>query len=146
MKLAFVKAKTESDYNAIFQYNIDAFSDSPDFQWNLEEIKAEVKDGWELYSANLGEEVVAALFVKRDGQGLFSKHTSIKQNHQGSGYSHMIKNFIEELAKDNGAKEIYNYCRIDNFRQYSLNESHGYVKTNKKVGKDNLVVEWIKKI
>jgi hypothetical protein len=50
MKLTFKKAKTEKDIKSIHDYNIDAFSDSPDFKWTFEEIKKEVADGWELYS------------------------------------------------------------------------------------------------
>ncbi|MDD0852365.1 hypothetical protein HBN50_04610 [Halobacteriovorax sp. GB3] len=146
MKLAFVKAKNEQDYKKIYDYNTDAFSDSPDFHWNLDEIKAEVKDGWELYSANIDHEVVAALFVKKDGVKMLTKHTSIKIDHQGSGFSHKIKDFIEGLAKEKGASSIYNYCRIDNFRQYSLNESHGYHKTDKRLGEQGLVVEWKKEL
>ena len=42
------------------------------------------------------------------------------------------------------AKEIINFCGIDNFRMYSLNESHGYQKTGRKLGDNGQVVEWKK--
>ena len=65
-------------------------------------------------------------------------------NYQGSGYSHKIKEFIEQLAKKYKVEEVVNFCGIDNFRMYSLNESHGYKKTGRKVGPKEDVVEWIK--
>lgn len=146
MKFAFKKAKSEKDIKLIHDYNIDAFSDSPDFKWNLEEIKKEVADGWELFSLSSGVEIVAALFYKIEGDALLTKNTAIKIEYQGAGLSHMIKDFFEKVARENHLKRIYHYCRIDNFRMYSLNESHHYVKTPRKIGVDGLVVEWMKDI
>jgi len=144
MELNFVKASSDKDIKNIFDYNIDAFSDSPDFKWTYEELKNEVNNGWELFSVNLGEEIIAALFFRLDEGVLYSKNTAIKMNYQGSGYSHKIKDFFEEKAIDLKASEIHHYCRIDNFRMYSLNESHGYYKTSKKLGDNGQVVEWKK--
>ena len=146
MKLLFQLAKSEIDVKNVYEYNIDAFSESPDFNWNLDEIKKEIDSGWDLYSANINNEVIAAVFLKKDKATLYSKTTSIKINFQGSGYSHKIKEFIEDSAKKMKAREIVNFCGIDNFRMYSLNESHGYVKTGRKLGENGQVVEWIKQI
>ena len=146
MKLKFQLANSEADVKNIYEYNIDAFSESPDFNWNLDEIKKEMDSGWDLYSANINDEVIAAVFLKKDKTTLYSKTTSIKMNFQGSGYSHKIKEFIEDSAKKMNVKEIINFCGIDNFRMYSLNESHGYKKTGRRLGSNGQVVEWIKPI
>ena len=146
MSLNFNNAKSTKEIQAIYDYTIDAFSDTPDFKWNLEEIKNELKNGWSLVSVtNDDKEVVAALFYRLEGKDLLTKNTGLKINHQGSGYSHQIKEFFESVAKENKAKRILHYCRIDNFRTYSLNESHGYEKTTN-TSSDGTVVEWEKKI
>ncbi len=145
MDLTFKKASKESEYKAIYDHNLDAFTDTPDFKWNLEEIKKEVKDGWELFSVNAGTDIISAVFIKKDKDALLSKNTAIKMSYQGSGFSHQIKEFIENKAKELKAKEIFHYCRIDNFRMYSLNESHGYKKTNTKLD-NGQIVEWMKKV
>ena len=75
-----------------------------------------------------------------------TKNTSLKMNYQGSGYSHKIKEFFEKVARERKLKKIVHYCGIDNFRMYSLNESHGYKKTPHKLGTNGRVVEWIKPI
>jgi hypothetical protein len=142
-EIIFKKATKVAEYKAIYDHNLDAFTDSPDFKWDLDEIKNEVKDGWILYSAHVGDMIIAALFLKLDGKKLLTKNTGTKMSHQGSGYSHKIKEFFEISAKELKAKKIYHYCRIDNFRMYSLNESHGYSKTTKKLD-NGLVVEWEK--
>ena len=144
MKLIFQKAQSQQDIQNVYEYNIDAFSESPDFNWNLKEIQKEVLGGWDLYAAYLGEEVIAAIFLKEENGQLLSKTTSIKMNYQGSGYSHKIKEFIEESAQKNKISEVVNFCGIDNFRMYSLNESHGYQKTGRKLGNKGQVVEWVK--
>ena len=144
MKLIFQKAQSQQDIQNVYEYNIDAFSESPDFNWNLKEIQKEVLGGWDLYAAYLGEEVIAAIFLKEEKGQLLSKTTSIKMNYQGSGYSHKIKEFIEESAQKNKISEVVNFCGIDNFRMYSLNESHGYQKTGRKLGNKGQVVEWVK--
>ncbi|PIK16004.1 hypothetical protein [Halobacteriovorax sp. JY17] len=146
MSLDFVKANNSKDIKMIYDYNLDAFSDSPGFNWNYDEIKKEVKDGWNLYGVEYNGEVIAALFYKLEDRCLFSKNTSIKLSHQGSGFSHKIKDFFEKQAKELKVKQIIHYCSIDNFRMYSLNESHGYVKTSKRLGENGQVVEWIKDI
>mgnify|MGYP006297691137 CR=1 FL=1 len=112
---------------------------------HLEEIKKELKEGWELYSATTGGDIIAAVFLKLEDGVLKTKNTAIKMAHQGSGYSHQIKEFMEEKAREYKAKAIYHYCRIDNFRMYSLNESHGYQKTGNKFD-EGQVVEWKKNL
>jgi predicted GNAT family acetyltransferase len=144
MRLKFQRAKTEKEIRAIYDYNIDAFSDSPDFKWTLDEIKKEVSEDWQLFSMTLDGEIIAAIFYKIEKDSLLTKNTAIKLTHQGSGYSHKMKEFFEKVARENKLKKIYHYCRIDNFRTYSLNESHKYKKTPNKYGPDELVVEWEK--
>ena len=145
MDLIFKRAENEKDYQAVYNYTIDAFSDSPDFSWTLEDIKKEVKEGWQLYSVSYEDEIIAAVFFQEVGDELQTKNTAVKVSHKGSGFSHKIKEFLEEKAKELGLKKIVHYCRIDNFRMYSLNESHGYKKTDKKFG-EGQIVEWIKKL
>lgn len=146
MSLTFKKAKSENDIKDIYEHNIDAFSDSPDFKWTFDEIKKEVAEGWQLYSLLADKEIVAAVFYKVEGDSLLTKNTAIKIDHQGAGLSHSIKEFFEKVARDNRLKSIYHYCRIDNFRMYSLNESHQYRKTPNRFGDEGLVVEWVKTI
>ena len=144
MELVFKSASSEKAIKKIFDYTIDAFSDSPDFKWTFDEIRHEVSEGWELYGAHLGEEIIAAVFLKEEDGCLYTKNTAIKMGHQGSGFSHKIKDFIAEQAKERRINKIVHYCRIDNFRMYSLNESHGYKKTDRKLGSDGQTVEWVK--
>ena len=144
MDLKFELAKTDEEIESICEYNIDAFSESPDFNWNLNEIKQEISDGWDLYAAFLEKEVIAAVFLKKDNKQLLTKTTSIKINYQGSGYSHKIKDFIEQMAKKKKLSRIVSFCSIDNFRMYSLNESHGYKQTKRRLGDKGQVVEWVK--
>ena len=144
MELTFERAGTDKEIREIFDYNIDAFTDSPDFKWTLEELKKEVKDRWEVFSVKHENEVIAAVFIKKDGRKLLTKNTAVAAHHQGSGYNHQIKDFFELRARELKCNEIHHFCRIDNFRMYSLNESHGYKKLEKKPGRDGLVVEWVK--
>lgn len=144
MNLIFFSADKPKEMKKVYEYTIDAFSDSPDFNWNLEEIKNEVKDGWSLYGVcNADNEIVAAVFFRLEDGALLTKNTGLKINHQGSGYNHEIKEFFEEKANELGARCIRHYCRIDNFRMYSLNESHGYKKTANTID-DGQIVEWEK--
>ena len=144
VELTFVKAGKTKDYKKIYEHSLGAFSETPDFEWTFEDIKNEVSDGWELFSVNSGKNIVAAIFYKIDKKRLLTKNTALKMNFQGSGYSHRIKEYFEEVAKDKKAEAIVHYCGIDNFRAYSLNESHGYEKTSRKLGDKGQVVEWVK--
>jgi len=146
MSLSFSKAKTQQQIQAIINYNIDAFVDSPDFSWDVKGIKREIEDGWDLYSVSQNREIIAAVFLRVKEESLFTKNTAVKISHQGSGYSHQIKDFFELRARELDLKMIFHFCRIDDFRMYSLNESHGYRKTSRKLGKKGEVVEWKKKI
>ena len=47
MSLTFNRARTDAEIKAVYDYNIDAFTDTPDFNWTLEGIKEELKSGWE---------------------------------------------------------------------------------------------------
>lgn len=146
MSLKFQEAQGSKDLRKLHEYTIDAFSDTPDFSWTLDDLKQEMKDGWEIFSANNEDgDVVAAVFVKTDGDTLYTKNTGLKIHHQGLGYSHQIKEFFEQFARKKKLKRLVHFCRIDNFRMYSLNESHGYLKTDNKYN-EGQVVEWEKKI
>ncbi|MBT3236160.1 MAG: hypothetical protein HN353_09445 [Bdellovibrionales bacterium] len=146
MTLIFKKATSHKEIEAVYNYTIDAFSDSPDFKWTLKEIKQEFAGGWSIYSVNTGSEIIAALFLKLENGSLYSKNTAIKMHHQGSGFSHRIKEFFEEQALELKAEKIVHYCRIDNFRMYSLNESHGYNKQQNSGEEDEHIVAWVKKL
>jgi hypothetical protein len=143
LKFKLLKSKKELDQ--VIDFNIDAFSDSFDFDWTVKGLQNEVKDGWELYAASIEKEIVAALLLRKDGTDLLTKNTSIKRGFQGSGYSHEIKNFFEARAKEFSLKRVVHLCQIDNFRMYSLNESHGYEKKSGRGG-NKKIVEWVKSI
>ncbi len=142
--LSFIEVTSQKDIKNVFDHNIEAFSDSPDFKWSIDDIKKELKEDWSLYSVEVESEIIAAAFVKLEGSVLHSKNTSIKMQFAGSGFSHRIMDFFEEKAFELKAKSIIHYCAIDNFRQYSLNESHGYVKSDRRLGRDGLTTEWVK--
>lgn len=145
-ELKFESVTSQKNVKDVYDYNVEAFSDSPDFKWTLDDIKKEMSDGWQLFSVKLSDEIIAAAFVKKEEQKLLCKNTSIKMQHSGSGYSHRIMDFFEEAAKEFKVNEIVHYCSIDNFRQYSLNESHGYHKTPRKLGLNGHTTEWIKPV
>lgn len=141
--LTFKEAKSDNDVKDVYNFNVVAFADSTDFNWTEDNIKSQVKDGWELFSVNYDGDIVAAAFVKIDGVNLYTKNTPIKLIHQGNGFSHKIKDFYEEFAKGKGVKTIFNYCPSDNFRMISLNEGHDYKKT---ANENNGIIEWQKNI
>ncbi len=146
MNLTFFKVEKNRDLKEIHDYTIDAFSDSPDFNWTLDDLKSEISSGWELFGVRNAEgEIVAAAFLKKDSDGLLTKNTGLRIDHQGSGYNHEIKEFFEISARKRSLRKVFHYCRIDNFRMYSLNESHGYYKTGN-VYSDGTVVEWVKDV
>ena len=146
MPLGFKKVEQTQDFKSIHEYTIDAFSDT-DFSWTLDEIQKEVSQGWELWSVlNEKEEIIAALFFRVEGDSLLTKNSGLKIHHQGLGYSHEIKNYFEKIACERNLARIIHYCRIDNFRAYSLNEGHGYIKVASMgtPGEEEQIVEWIK--
>jgi predicted GNAT family acetyltransferase len=145
-QLIFKEAKKEEEIVNLSKFDIQAFTDTQDFSWSLDNIKKEVKTGWKLYSVLTENEIVAAVLMKRDGEVLFTKNTPIKMAFQGNGFSHMIKNFYEEEAKRLNIKKVINYCPVDNFRMIALNESHGYKKTGNAFGVASNIIEWEKKI
>jgi hypothetical protein len=142
--LRFVEARKEEEIVNLSKFDIQAFTDTQDFSWSLDNIKKEVKTGWKLYSVLSDDEIVAAVLVKTDGDKLFTKNTPIKMAFQGNGFSHMIKNFYEEEAKRLNISKVLNYCPVDNFRMIALNESHGYRKTGNAFGVANNIIEWEK--
>ncbi len=143
-ELVFKEAKKEEEVVNLSKFDIQAFTDTQDFSWNLDNIKKEVKTGWKLYSVTTEEEIVAAVLMKKDTDTLFTKNTPIKMAFQGNGFSHKIKNFYEEEAKKQNIRRVINYCPVDNFRMIALNESHGYKRTGKAFGISNNIIEWVK--
>lgn len=143
-ELVFKEAKKEEEVVNLSKFDIQAFTDTQDFSWSLENIKKEVKTGWKLYSVTTDDEIVAAVLMKKDGDTLFTKNTPIKMAFQGNGFSHQIKNFYEIEAKKHQIARLVNYCPMDNFRMVALNESHGYKRTGKAFGVSNNIIEWVK--
>ncbi len=143
-ELSFKEAKKEEEVVNLSKFDIQAFTDTQDFSWNLDNIKKEVKTGWKLYSVMTDEEIVAAVLMKKDGDTLFTKNTPIKMAFQGNGFSHQIKNFYEQEAKRLSLTKIVNHCPVDNFRMIALNESHGYKRTGNAFGVSNNIIEWVK--
>jgi hypothetical protein len=144
--LKFEASNTQEQIKAVFNFNTEAFTDTQDFTWTKENIEEQINSGWDLVSVKSGKEIVCALFIKKDKKALLTKNTPIKINHQGNGYSHLIKEYYENYAKDNGLGEVYNYCPADNFRMISLNEGHDYAKTGKSLENNSNMIEWVKKI
>jgi predicted GNAT family acetyltransferase len=142
--LIFKEAKKEEELVNLSNFDIQAFTDTQDFSWSLDNIKKEVKTGWKLYSVMTEEEIVAAVLVKRDGDALLTKNTPIKMAFQGNGFSHQIKNFYEQEAKKSHIRKVVNFCPVDNFRMIALNESHGYQRTGNAFGLDSSIIEWEK--
>lgn len=144
--LDFLLTKKENDITHIFEHNTRAFTDTPDFPWTLDHLKDLVSDGWSLYAANHEGEIVAAMFIKKDGDTLLTRNTPIKLNFQGNGFSHQIKDFYENKATTLELQNILNFCRVDNFRGISLNESHGYSSTGRFDGEKSEYAIWSKKV
>jgi predicted GNAT family acetyltransferase len=142
--LVFKEAKKEEDVVNLSNFDIQAFTDTQDFSWNLDNIKKEVKTGWKLYSVTTENEIVAAVLMRKEGDTLFTKNTPIKMAFQGNGFSHKIKNFYEDEAKKQNIRCVINYCPSDNFRMIALNESHGYKRTGNAFGVSNNIIEWVK--
>lgn len=142
--LEFKEAKKEEDVVNLSKFDIQAFTDTPDFSWTLDNIKKEVKTGWKLFSVMAEDEIVAAVLMRKDGDTLFTKNTPIKMAFQGNGFSHQIKNFYEEEAKRQQIRRVINYCPMDNFRMIALNESHGYKRTGNAFGLSSNIIEWVK--
>lgn len=144
LPLSFKEAKKEDEIVNLSKFDIQAFTDTQDFSWTLDNMKKEVKTGWKLYSVMTDDEIVAAVLMKKDGDTLFTKNTPIKMAFQGNGFSHMIKNFYETEAKKSQVAKVVNYCPVDNFRMIALNESHGYKRTGKSFGINQNIIEWVK--
>ena len=145
-ELMFERADKAADMEDIHGHNLDVFSESPDFEWTCDDIRKEVESGWELYSVKHLEDIIAAVFLKEEKNRLLTKNTALKMNFQGSGHSHKIKEFFEEMARKRRLTSIVHYCRIDDFRAYSLNEGHGYRKMGAPSDGRGKVVEWVKRL
>jgi RimJ/RimL family protein N-acetyltransferase len=144
--LEFKEAKKEEEILNLSKFDVQAFTDTQDFSWTLENIKKELKTGWKLYSVLTEDEIVAAVLVKKDGDSLHTRNTPIKMAFQGNGFSHQIKNFYEDEAKKLQISKVVNYCPVDNFRMIALNESHGYKRTGNAFGTSQKIIEWVKEL
>jgi predicted GNAT family acetyltransferase len=144
--LVFKEAKKEEEVVNLSKFDIQAFTDTQDFSWTLDNIKKEVKTGWRLFSVMTDDEIVAAVLMRKEGDTLFTKNTPIKMAFQGNGFSHQIKNFYETEAKKQQISKVVNYCPVDNFRMIALNESHGYKRTGNAFGISNNIIEWVKEL
>lgn len=148
MELKYNLCKSEEEIRQLYNFNTDAFSGMADLNWSMDDLKSEVKKGWGLYATTCdtteGEAIVAAFLIKIEGKILFSKNTPIKIDFQGKGLSHIIKEHYEDLAKQKNLNRIIHYCKNDDFRAISLNETHGYALTGKKIGEKDDVLEWAK--
>lgn len=140
--LRFIKCNGEVELKKLYNYDVDVFAEAGDFDWSLENLKKEKKLGWEIYSVEQSNEIIAAVFLRFDDNTLSTKNTSIKMTYQGQGFSHRIKDFYEHLAKTHKVSAIIHFCAVDNFRAIALNESHGYKRV--KTLKNGEVIEWKK--
>lgn len=143
--LKFKKIESDADIRKIHEFNVKAFSDE-DLSWTYDNLKKHMADNWILYTANYQKDIVAAIFIKEKDDTLVTRNTSIAVDYQGNGFSHVIKDHLEDMAHAKKLKRVVNYCPFDNFRMISLNERHHYSKTGKTFGKNNEIVEWEKKI
>ena len=109
-------------------------------------LKTVCRTGWKVYSVQIEDEIIAAAFLKKEGEKLITKNTPIKMLFQGHGYSHLIKEFFEQQAQSLNIDHVVNICPNDNFRMISLNETHGYKKTGNTFGEKKSLIEWIKTI
>ncbi len=144
-KLIFQLAQDQKSIRKILNFNMEVFSELPDVDWNVTGIKKELESGWELYSVKAEDQIVAALFLRLKEKAVQTKHTAIKIDHQGNAYSHQIRDFVENKARETGLSTLINFCAVDDFRMISLNETHGYKKTSR-VLKNGEFSEWEKKI
>ena len=142
--IRFIKCHTDEELKKLYNYDVDVFAEAGDFDWSLENLKKEKKQGWEIYSVEQHHEIIAAVFLRFDNDKLETKNTSIKMTFQGQGFSHRIKDFYEHLARAHKVSSIIHYCAVDNFRAIALNESHGYKRVQ--TLKNGEVIEWEKKI
>jgi RimJ/RimL family protein N-acetyltransferase len=140
--LRFIKCNSDDELKKLYNYDVDVFAEAGDFDWSLENLKKEKKQGWEIYSVEQNNEIIAAVFLRFDEDSLATKNTSIKMTFQGQGFSHRIKDFYEHLARAHKVSSIVHYCAVDNFRAIALNESHGYKRV--KTLKNGEVIEWKK--
>lgn len=143
--LVFAKAANEKSVKEVYDHNMSAFFDSEEFDWSLIWLKNQVKDGWNIYSISYDNEIIAAVFLKKKAKTLYLKQTPVKMSHQGNGFSHAIREYVEEqLASDLKVNNVISIIAIDNFRMVALNESHGYKKTGDFFEGSSTLVEWKK--
>jgi len=146
MSLVFQECESDQEIKDIYNFNVHAFADTQDFEWNEENIKNEIGQGWKVLSVSFEKNIVAAVLLKIEDKTLYTKNTPIKIDYQGNGFSHLIKDFFEQFAEGKNIETIINYCPDDNFRMISLNEGHKYTKTGKVLGEHLNIIEWQKSL
>ena len=146
MSLVFQECESDQEIKDIYNFNVHAFADTQDFEWNEENIKNEIGQGWKVLSVSYEKNIVAAVLLKIEDKTLYTKNTPIKIDYQGNGFSHLIKDFFEQFAEGKNIETIINYCPDDNFRMISLNEGHNYIKTGKVLGEHSNIIEWQKSL
>ena len=142
--LVIKECASDTEIDAIYNFNINAFADMQDFEWSVSNLSTQINEGWSVLSVSVDKDIVAAIFLKIDKKILLTRNTAIKIDYQGNGFSHMIKEFYEEYAKENKLDKIINYCAHDNFRMISLNEGHSYSKTGRYLDSNKQILEWEK--
>jgi len=144
--LVIKECETQDELESLYNFNINAFADMQDFEWTVDQLKEQKLNGWSVLSVQVDKDVVAAIFLKIENKALLTKNTAIKINYQGNGFSHLIKEFYEEYARENKLTRIVNFCAEDNFRMISLNEGHDYTKTGNILDSNKHIKEWEKHI
>ena len=146
MKLAlnFHEVKNQDEFDQIIRYDQSAFSTGVGFEWSLKGLELEKKRGWKIIGVFNNEIVVASVLAKKEGKTLLTKTSPVKLDFQGNGFSHQIKDYLEDYAKKNKCLSIRHFCRSDDFRGISLNETHGYKKVNFPENDDENISLWEK--
>jgi len=145
-EVTFKKCKTEEHLDKLYQYEVDVFAEAGDFEWSLQNLIDKKENGWDVYSVNMEneEDIVAALFIKKEKGELLTNNTSVKMSHKGLGISHKIKEFFEDTAKNQKVDSIVHFCAVDNFRTITLNENYGYKRVG--ITHSGEVIKWQKNI
>lgn len=142
LNVEFHSLEKSSDFKKVLSFNADAFADTPGVEWSESSLKKMIKEGWFIFSLDHDDDVIAVLFMKRDDDTLITKNTPIKMAYQGNGLSHLIKDFYEQYAQNEGLHHLVNECAVDNFRMISLNEKHGY----ERLSESSRMISWKKTI
>lgn len=134
-KKLFFKKQNQEQVNNLNQSAQEFFINSSDYSFDA--VKKDFSQGWDIYSISFEEHVVALASVRKKNDAYQTKNSNVRIDYRGNGFSHEIKNFFEQDALEKGLKKIINISSEDNFRQRSLNESHGYILLEDKFKDDH---------